>query len=303
MRKYHTIRWESRIFSLLWLQVHKNTFLKAWKWRHKIIIVKILDFFFFSFETSFVLIITLLEVSTSLGLSFLSVDHSGELRGLSLRHWFQAPVTLFLRDQLSKCYAICFPWFGAWAKQALSQTCSPLKLLSTPTHSSALASAYAMPSRMPTFLCGLFHPLTTAGLLPGRPYMMSSLPVNIHQAVTFERLREPHLFSGTFQPEGSPTVSSSQGPSECLAVSPLWAQQGLAPGARGRACLDCGPHTTPNKNRLLTTGIFVGQGLSWTNFPGEIWGLRTTQSWTLAQGLKKLHLVWTWGACPLQSIA
>lgn len=293
MRKYHTIRWESRIFSFLWLKVHKNTFLKAWKWKHKIMIVKILDIFFLFFQNFFCVDHHTFKSLHIAGPQFLVCrSHQESCKGShSTTVWFQAPVTLFLWDQLSKCYPICFPWFGVWAKQALSQTCSPLKLLSTPTHGSALASAYATPSRMPTFLCGLLRPLTTAGLLPGRPYMMSSLPVNIHQAVTFEQLREPHLFSGTFQLEGSPTVSSSQGPSECWAVSPLWAQQGLAPGARGRTCLDCGSHTAPNKDRLLIVGIFVGQGPSWTTFTGEIWGLRTTQSWTPALGSRKLHLV------------
>lgn len=90
---------------------------------------------------------------------------------------------------------------------------SPVHLYTSwaqPTHSSALASAYTVPSRMPTSLCGPLRLLTAAGLLPGRPYTMSSLPVNIHQAATFEQLWEPHLFSGTFQLEGPPTTSITQ---------------------------------------------------------------------------------------------
>lgn len=52
--------------------------------------------------------------------------------------------------------------------------------------------------RLPASLCGPLRPLTTADLLPGRLYTMSSLPVNIHQAATFKQLGEPHLFSGAF---------------------------------------------------------------------------------------------------------
>lgn len=87
-----------------------------------------------------------------------------------------------------------------------------------PTHRSALASTYSVPSHMPTSLCGPVRPLTAAGLLPGRPYTMSSLPVNIHQAATFKQLWEPHLFSGTFQLEGPPTTSITK----AIPTGSLW---------------------------------------------------------------------------------
>lgn len=92
---------------------------------------------------------------------------------------------------------------------ALSQLCSPPNLPSTPhpqlyhcphPHCAFLPANFPLPLR----------PLTTAGLLPGHPYTMSSLPVNVHQAATFKQLGEPHLFSGTFQLEVPPTASSTQ---------------------------------------------------------------------------------------------
>lgn len=44
--------------------------------------------------------------------------------------------------------------------------------------------------------CGPLRPLTTAGLLPGRLYMMSSLPVNTHQSATSKQLEA--IYSGAF---------------------------------------------------------------------------------------------------------
>lgn len=129
---------------------------------------------------------------------------------------------LFLWDQLSQCYPICFPWWGVWAKCALSWagfTYSP------PEHSPPTA----LPLPPPTLCLPAGQLLSVVpfahsqlrGLLSGRPYTTSSLPVNIHQAATFEQLWEPHLFSGTFQLEGPPTTSITQaiqvGPAECWA--------------------------------------------------------------------------------------
>ena len=124
-------------------------------------------------------------------------QESGKASG-STTCWFQAPTTLFLWDQFNKCYPICFPQRWVRAKRALSRAVSPPHLQNAVAHGSALASAYRVPCTCQLPPCGPLHPLTTSGLLPGRLYTMSGLPVNIHQSATSKQLGEPHLFSGAF---------------------------------------------------------------------------------------------------------
>lgn len=163
-----------------------------------------------------------------------------------------------------------------------------------------------------------FAHLTTAGLLPDRPYTMSSLPVNTHQAATFKQLRKPHLFSEAFQLERPPTTHSRQQhtgyPKTVLprvsgrGCSWLWTPRGLAWGSKRQE------HQSPSWTEspmlyLVRTSTSLSEPL-WVKVhpeppsPGAIWALRTTEPWIPAGGLRQFHSLWVWGnTCLLQSIA